>query len=890
MNLGKFWRRLLMFFRMAQFRAGMDEELRSHLAMKAADLREAGMEDNQARHAAQVRLGNLTLLREKSEDAWGWTAVGALLQDLRYALRILRKSPAFTATALLTLALGIGANTAIFSLINAVMLRSMPVRDPGRLVQFAKLWGGQRSSISYPLYRFFRDQSHSFDGLLAQSWPAKQEIAIGRMPERVETQLVSANYYDVLGISATAGHVFTPDDDRVPGSSPYAVISYRYWQRRFGLSPSVIGKAFRLNQTVFTIAGVTPKEFFGTMPGHDPDMTFPLSMDAQVNREFNKGKSWLGDSQTNWLSVMGRLKANTGLRQAEAESRVLFRDRNRADATREKDYRDQEAVLAQKLSLEPAAAGLDSLRVRFSEPLLFLMCIVGLVLLLACTNLSSLLVGRTLSRSREVSIRIAVGAGRGRLLRQFLAESFVLALAGGLLGLALAQLLCPLMIALMANGEEFFLPVHPDPRVLIFTGIISLGTTVAVGLAPALYATRLNITLGLKEVRSTGRRNVFKILIVAQIAISLLLLVGASLFVRTLINLRTLDMGFRREGVLVFGIDSDKAGYKGERLRNLRATMLNRLDAIPAVSSASSILVLMLSGGGWNGTVDVEGYTYRRDENNQADFNEVGPKFFRTMGTPILMGREFDSRDLPSSPKVVIVNQAFARHYFGHRSALGRHVNGGVIVGVAKDSKYLTLREAFARIVYFPALQDASPQSWSNYLVRVDAGQPLRVLPAVREIVKQIDPALEITGPTTLSDVVDKSILNERILASLSSIFAVIAMLLSCFGIFGVMSSYVARRTNEFGIRFALGARRQDVLLAVLSEVAVVLVTGIVIGLIVSVSVTGVARSVLFDLKPTDPLAFAVAALLLSTAALIAGYLPARRAAQIDPVDALRAE
>jgi predicted permease len=446
------------------------------------------------------------------------------------------------------------------------------------------------------------------------------------------------------------------------------------------------------------------------------------------------------------------------------------------------------------------------------------------------------------------------------------------------------------MIALMANGEEFVLPVHPDLRVLAFTAIISLGTTVAVGLAPALYATRLNVTPGLKEVRSAGRKNVFKILIVAQIAISLLLLIGASLFVRTLINLRTLDMGFRREGVLVFGIDSDKAGYKGERLRNLQATLLNRLDAIPGVRSASSILVLMLSGGGWNGAVDVEGYTYRRDENNLADLNEVGPKFFRTMGTPILMGRDFDSRDLPSSPKVAIVNETFARHYFGHQSALGKHVNGDVIVGVVKDSKYQSLRETFPRIVYFPALQDASPQSWTDYLVRLDAGQPLRLLPAVREIVKQIDPALEITSPTTLSDVVDKSILNERILASLSSIFALIAMILSCFGIFGVMSSYVARRTNEFGIRFALGARRQDILLGVLYEVTVVLVIGVVIGLIASLSVTRIARGLLFDLKPTDPLAFVVAALLLSTAALIAGYLPARRAAQIDPIDALRAE
>lgn len=889
MHPGELWRKLQMLFRLRQFRAEMEEELRLHIEMKTADLRESGTGDAEARRRAQVRLGNLGLLRQKSEDAWGWTALDALIQDLRYALRVLGKSPVFTITALLTLALGIGANTSIFSLINAVMLRNMPVRDPGRLLQFAKFWGGQRSSLSYPLYSFFRDQSRSFDGLLAQSWPTTQEISIGRASETVETEMVSANYYEVLGVSPVTGHLFTPSDDRVPGASPYAVISYSYWKRRFGLNPSAIGRTIRLHQTAFTIVGVTPKEFFGTMPGHDPDVSFPLSMDVQVNAEFNKGRSWLADPQSNWLSVIGRLKAGVSFRQAQAESRVLFRDRNRADASREKDYRDREAILAQTLSLEPASAGLDELRLRFSEPLLFLMCIVGLVLLLACVNLSSLLVGRASSRSREVSVRIAVGAGRGRLVRQFLAESFVLAIPGGLLGIALAQVLCPLMLALMANGGPLFLPVYPDLRVLVFTGGISLGATIAVGLAPALYAAQLNVNPGLKEVRSTVRKNVFKALIVAQIAISLLLLVGAGLFVRTLINLRTLDMGFQRDGVLVFGIDSQKAGYRGERLRNLEAALLNRLNTVPGVRSASSILVLMLSGGGWNGTVNVEGYTYRRDEDNQADFNETGPNFSRTIGTPILMGRDFDSRDVPSSQKVAIVNEAFARHYFGKGSPLGKRVNGGVIVGVVNDAKYMSLREDFPRIVYFPALQVTPPQS-CEYLVRVDTGSPLRLLKTVRQLVKQIDPALEITSPTTLADIVDKSILNERLLASLSSIFAGIAMVLTGFGMFGVMSSYVARRTNEFAIRFALGARRQDVLFGVLSEVAVVLGIGMAIGLIAAVSVTRVARSLLFEVKPTDPVAFGVAAILLSVAAIIAGYLPARRASQIDPADALRAE
>ncbi len=894
MLLGELWRRTLMLLRLRQFRADIDEELRSHLAMKKADLLDAGVEENEAGYAAQVKLGNMALLREKSADAWGWTALEALLQDLRYTVRILRKSPIFTGTAMLTLALGIGANTAIFSLINAVMLRTIPVRDPGRLVEIARYWAGhQRSTLSYPLYSFFRDRSHSFAGILAQSSPAKQEIDIGGAPETVETQMVSGSYYGVLGVAAAVGHTFTPDYDRVPGRSPFAVISYRYWQRRFGLDPSVIGKAFKLQQTLFTIVGVAPKEFFGTMPGHDPDVTFPISMDAQVNREFNKGKSWLADPQANWLSVIGRLNSGVSLKQAEAETRVLFHDRIRVEAGREKDIRDKNAILAQELVLEPAAAGLDSLRVKFSEPLVFLMCIVGLVLLLACVNLSSLLVGRTFARWREISVRIAVGAGQGRLIRQFLAESLGLAFAGGFIGIALAQLFCRFLVMFMANGEALFLPVQPDLRVLAFTGSISLATSIAVGLAPAIYATRLNISPGLKQVQSGRRKSLANVLIIVQIAISLMLLVGAGLFVRTLINLRTLDAGFRRDGVLVFGIDSDKAGYKGERLRNLQSTVLNRLNAIPGVRSASLCFVLVLSGSEWNGTVDVENYTYQRGENNQVYFNEVGPKFFPTMGTPVLMGREFDERDLPGSQKVVIVNEAFARHYFGNESPLGKHLKhleSAVIIGVVKDVKYQSLRETFPRTVYFPALQDTSPQSWSSYLVRVNAGEPLRLVQSVSQVIRQIDPALQITDPTTLAAVVDRSILNERILAMLSAFFGATALMLACVGIFGVMASHVARRTNEFGIRLALGAQRRDVLRTVLSEVAMVLVAGVLIGLLAAASVTNVARHLLFEMKSTDPVVFAIATGLLAIAAFVAGYVPARRAAQVDPIEALRAE
>ena len=890
MFVDELWRRAMMFFRISRFREEINEELQSHLAMKEADLRTAGMPREEAAYAAQARLGNSSLLREKSEDAWGWTIFEALFQDLRYAARILRKNPVFTVPAMLILALGIGANSAIFSLINAILLRTMPVRDPGNLVEIVRFWAGhQRTTLSYPLYRLFRDQSRSFDGMLAQSTPSTNEIEISGAAETVETQMVSGSYYEVLGVSAAAGHLWTTE----AGMSPFAVISYPFWQRRFGLDASAIGKTFRLHHVLFTIVGVTPKNFFGTMPGHDPDITFPLSMDTQVNSELNKGKSWLNDPQTNWLSIIGRLKAGVNRKQAESEARGLFQARNRDDAGRTKDSRYQSALLAQELYLEPAGAGLDSLRVKFSEPLIYLLWMVGLVLLLACMNLSSLLVGRNLARLREISVRMAVGASRGRLVRQFLAESLGLGLAGGVVGLGVAQILRRFLVTFMANGEELFLPVQLDLRVLAFTGAISLLTSIVVGLAPALYSTRLNVTPGLKQVRSGGRQNLAKSLIVAQIAVSLLLLVGTGLFVRTLINLRTMDAGFHPDGVFLFSLDSDKAGYKGDRLHFLETTVRNRLLGLPGVDSASLSLVRILSGGGWNGEVEVEGYTYRQEENNQANFHEVGPQYFQTMGTPVLAGREFNERDLPGSPKVVIVNEAFARYYFGARSPLGKHVGhvaSATIVGVVKDVKYQNLKEAFPRTVYFPALQDTSPPAWTSYVIRVRGGAASEVMHGVQQTIRQINPALHITNPATLTQIVDKSILNERILATLSAFFGAVAVMLACVGVFGVMAFYVARRTNEFGIRFALGAQRKDILRTVLFEVATIVVVGIVFGLVAAALVAGAARGLLFGLAPIDPFTFGAATLFLVTAALLAGCVPALRAANVDLTEALRVE
>jgi predicted permease len=872
-------------FRRKRAEARLDAEILFHIETQIRDHIAAGMTPEEARRRARLAFGGPEQIKEECRDARGVRWLEDLLHDLRYASRTLRRSPAFTAVAILSLALGIGANTAIFSLIDAVMLRMLPVEEPARLVQITRSWGTQPGSFSYPLFAQVRDHTRSFAGIFAQSDAGRREIAFHGAPETVDTEIVSDSYYSVLGVTPVAGRVFTPDD-RAAGSAPVAVVSYAYWKRRFGLDPSVMGAVFTLHGAVFTIVGVTPPQFFGASPGHAPELTLPIRMEAQIPG----GPSSPDDPHTNWLSVMARLKPQASLPQAAAEVRVAFENFIHAEAGSETDPRNKERILNQRIAVEPAGNGFDELRAEFSAPLAILMSIVGLVLLIACANLSSLLLARAAGRRREISIRLAIGAGRARLIRQFLTESLMLALLGGGAGVLLAQWFAAFLARMMANGGSLVLAVRPDLRVLAFTAGASLLACLLVGLAPAMHAARVNVTPGLKEVRLGGRRRLGSGLIVAQLAVSLLLLLGASLFVRTLINLYTVDAGFRRDGLLIFGINAEEAGYKGERLRNLQSQITSRLDALPGVASASTSMITMISGGGWNGDAQVAGYTPRPDEDILTDLNYVGPKYFRTMGTPLLAGREFDARDSASasSPAVAIVNQSFARHYFGSKSPLGQHVHDAEIVGVVKDMKYVSLRESFPDTAYFAAAQADTPVSWHSYVVRAAAGDPMRLLPAIERSVRGIDRALRVTEPRTFVEQIDRSILNERMLALLGGFFGLLALIVASLGIFGVMAYQVERRTNEFGIRMALDARRGNLVWMVLREIALMLLAGMAIGLLAAMGVTRLAASMLFGLNATDPATFGIAALLLASATLAAGLLPALRAAKVDPMAALR--
>jgi predicted permease len=838
---------------------------------------------------ARLAFGGIEQVKEECRDARGVRWLEDLWMDLRYAFRTLRRSPVFLAVAVLSLALGIGANSAIFSLIDAVMLRTMPVQEPERLVQFEMIRNGNQGVMaSYQLFEYFRQHSRSFSDIFVEHNAARPEIAFQGVEERVNAELVSGSYYSVLGLEPAAGRLISPSDDRVPGASPVAVVSYHYWKRRFALDPSVIGKSFTLNRSVFTIIGVTPREFFGTIAGRDPDATFPLSMAREVTGDdpWRHMTNYFG---YNFLRLMSRLKPGVSVEQAQGEIRGLFESLLREEAGKTGDAQDKNDILHQEFRLLPAATGFNNLRLNFSEPLRVLMCIVALVLLLACANLSSLLLARAAGRQREISVRRAVGATSDRLARQFLTESLLLALLGGTVGLLLGRWLSSALVTMMANGVTLALPTGYDWRVLVFTGAASLLTSVFVGLAPSLHAAQANINPGLKEVPIGGRRHLGRALVVAQLAISLVLLVGASLFLGTLAGLHRMDAGFRRAGVLMFKVASKRKDPIG-RAHMLQREVLERLNILPGVTSASAAVVLIINGDRMNGNVEVDGYTYRPDEDNRANFNYVAPRFFQTMGTPLLLGRDFNERDVSSSKKVAIVNEAFARYYFRYRSPLGQHVNRAEIVAVVKNAKYRDLREPFPKTVYFPLQQFDRSLSEYSYLVHVTTGNPMRLVPQVERSIREIDARLRVSDIQTFAGHIDRSILNERILATLGGCFGLLALLVACVGVFGVMAFQVTRRTNELGVRMALGANRRNIIWLVLREVALMLLVGSAIGCLAAMTLTRLATNMLFGLTATDPVSYVLATATLGVATLAAAYFPALRASRVHVMAALRHE
>jgi len=858
----------------------IDDELRFHRDRLIEDYVAAGMARADAQRRAFIEFGNAAAIGEDVRDTRGrW--LDDFAKDLIYAVRTLRRSPTFAIVAVLSLALGIGANAAIFSLVNAVMLGSLPVKDPDRLVQITRTRSdGRPAQVSYPLFERFRNITSISDVFVQMS--RTQTIDIG--DEEVRADIVSGTYFTVLGLEADAGRLLVPSDDVLSPAVPAAVISDGYWQRRFGRSSSAIGATLTIRNRVFTIVGVTPPRFRGAIAGSPPDLFLPLlPMMSDLQRT---------EAGFNFLTLLARLKPGATVEQALAEANVLYRpilDAQMAEAT---SHAERAGLQQQRLIALHAPDGFNPIRDTIREPLVILMGIVALILLLASVNVTGLLLARAASRQREISIRLAIGAGRGRLVRQFLAESLVLAGAGGALGFAAASRISTRMFGLIVSSRNVDLSVTPDWRVMAFTAAISLAACVAAGLVPALQAFRTRLNPALKEVRSEHHARLGKALVAAQLAISMVLVVGAVLFIGTLVNLYSVDRGFDTNGLLIVQVRGTP--MSPERARAVQSALLQRLNALANVRSASAGAILPVGGGLWDQGVRVEGPPSQSGEPQQVAFNIVAPRYFETLGTPLLSGRDFNDRDTVSSTPVAIVNDRFARTFFGGGTVIGRHVTAsGVrheIVGVVGDAKYQNLRESTLTTLYIPWTQRSDNPPSYGYLLRVDQGEPLRVRSAVSQAFRELDPTERIARVSTYAAWIDETIPTERLMATLGGLFALLALVLAGVGMFGVLAFQVARRTNELGVRTVLGATRWSMMRLVLRDVTVMVARGVIIGAGIALMLGGLAGKLLFGLTPTEPGVFVIATLTLVSAALVAGSVPAHRASRVDPLVALRHE
>ncbi len=821
-----------------------------------------------------------------------------LWQDLRFALRILAKNPGFTLIAVLTLALGIGANTAIFSVLDSVLLRSLPVPHPEQLV-----------TLSDPDEHGSSFGSEGGDRSQLEITIPNSSSSTGAQKESARIRLVSADYFATLGVTPAAGAFFTREVDRARGGSPIAVLSYAFWKQRFSLDPLALGKTIQIRQTAFQIVGITPPGFFGETVGEFPDLWIPMMMQDSIY----PGRDLLtaAEDLTNmhiWLQVMARLKPGVTPEQAKASINVVFKGLLESKVGASISAEERRHALDQRINLQQAARGSSVLREHFGEPLKILMAMVGFVLLIACANVANLLLARGAARQREFALRLAIGAGRVRLIRQLLTESLLLAVSGTAAGLLLAQwtdtLLLRMVSGASAGPPSIHLDLQPDARVLGFTLGVTLLTTILFGLIPSLYSTRRDLTPVLKSTPtgtssevSHRRFSTGKILVVTQVAVSVILLVSAGLFVRSLSKLGEVKLGYNLENLILFRVDAAPGGYKGAAIPRFQLDLLARISAIPGLRGATVSKDGLFSGSESADPIAVEGYTPKAGDEMHSRMDHVGPGYFSTLGIPILMGREIEAQDAPGIIRAAVINQTFARRFFPNTNPIGKHVRDTysgnpaemIVVGVAADAKYNDLREKALPRIYAPL---ANPM-WENpaafYEVRTYA-DPQAVAATLRRVVQEAAPTLPPIKVHTMSWLVDDSLQTDRFIEQLAGVFSLLALLLAAIGLYGLMAYTVSRRTRDIGIRLALGAEPGNVVWQVLRETLVLVLIGIVIGVPVALGSTHFMRSMLFGLGLADPVAILFAATLLALVATLAGFLPARRASQVDPMVALRYE
>ena len=832
-------------------------------------------------------------------------------KDLRLGFRMLARDPGFASITILSLALGIGANTAIFTLIDAVMLRMLPVKHPEHLVSlrmtdpadrgFARsVDGNSETSFPYPAYLQMRERNSVLSSLFAFKPTGRLNVQVNGEAEFGRGQMVSQNYFGVLGVSMAMGRDFAEEDER-PGAAPVAIISDGYWKRRFAGEAAVIGRMLVINGVPFTIIGITPPEFFGLQTGGAVDLTMPLTMQPRISPVISEGgKRAFTDNGNFWLELMGRVKAGAGEEQVRTNLDTIFRQSLVESLPPSKDGK---LPALPRLVTVSGAQGLGGLRGQFSKPLFILAIVAGAVLLIACANVANLLLARAAGRRKEIAVRLSIGATRGQLIRQLLVESFLLSALGGLAGLPFAFWGSTLLVSMMQRGQyPIVLDLHPNLKVLAFNAALCLLTGLLFGLAPALRATRVDLTPSLKQsTASLGagreRLRLTKTLVISQVALSLVLLFGAGLFVRTLVNLVTLDAGFQRDNLLLFGVAPVEAGYHGHRFATLCQEIQAGVARLPGVRSATASMHLLLSGSSRGETITVPGYVPAPRENTSVRVLPVGTDFLTTMGIPLLMGRDLTARDDEKAPKVGLINERMARRFWPNQNPTGRHFTMAgsefEVVGVVRDAKYDSLRRDVSPTVYHPFVQTLDTMRHMHFEVRA-LGDAKALIPEVRKVVAGIDRRLPLFDVLTQEQQIDALLLQERLFAKLTAAFGILALVLVCVGLYGIMSYALARRTSEIGIRMALGAQRGDILNMVLREVMALTGTGVALGVAASYATARLAAStvsgLLFGLKITDLSAIAIAALAMAGVAIMAGLGPARRASRIDPMAALREE
>jgi predicted permease len=894
------------------------EELRFHLAEETERNVARGMAPAEAALAARRAFGNVTAAQDAARATFTWRWLEDLGQDLRYGARSLTTNKGFAAAVLLIVALGVGANTATFTLVDALILRPLPVPHPGQLVAIGNRartgsmsTGGPRTDLaSYPVYADLRDQNHVLTGLYAQGRTGQLDAVLASTPpgsggavEHPRGRFVSGNFFEVLRVPAVLGRTFTGAEDRAPGGDPVVVVSYAYWRRRLGGDRSWVGRTLAVNGVPLTVLGVAPEGFFGDIVGQAPDLWIPLMMQPILQPH----APLLQDRNANWLLLMGRLAPGVTVERARAELQQLDA-RTILDHASGSTTRLEASVRREPVPVAGGAQGFSYWRSAYAGSLWTIMAAVALVLLLVCANVANLMLARGAARGREVSVRMALGAGRGRLIRQLLTESLLLAGAGAALGLALAVWGSTALLR-QASGGPAAIPIDIglDRRVLVFTAALAIVTGLVFGLAPALRATRLDLASALRTqgrgvmgaARGRGPWPLGKVLVAAQVGISLILLVGTGMLVRSLRRLEGSDIGVDRDRLIIARVDATPGGYTDARLAALMRDLVARAGRVPGVAEASFSASGLFSGSESSTSLQVEGFTARADSDTAVAYDVVGPRYFRTVGARLLRGRDFEASDDESAPKVAILNETMARFFFPGGDAVGRHVlyrdTPFTVVGVVADVNGRDLRTPRLRELYMPVVQmqglaGGLTMPFGFYLEVRASGDAAPLIVPLERALRAADPSVAVLGVDRLADLVGESVVQDRLVAHVVSFFGVLALMLAAIGLYGVISYAALRRTSEFGLRIALGAEARNVTWMVLGEALLLTAVGVVVGAPLALLGVRILRNQLFGIGLFDPPSLVGAVLVLAASAALAGLIPALRASRVAPLEALRAE